>query len=126
MACASRNIFQLSNWVPISLCPIMCMGSLQSGRGAVPAPDEFGTNKIQGGITPPLRKPILGQIVAYFKYQSTKKINSIDHSGVITKIWQRNYYEHIIRDNDDMERIWNYIESNPIVWENDDENPIRL
>jgi REP element-mobilizing transposase RayT len=101
-------------------------GIISIGRGAVPAPDEFGTNKIQGGVIPPLRKPTLGQIVAYFKYRSTKEINAIDNSGVITKIWQRNYYEHIIRDNADMERIWKYIESNPAMWADDDENPARL
>jgi putative transposase len=96
------------------------------GRGTVLAPDEFDQTTSRGGVTPPLREPTLGQIVAYFKYQSTKKINSIDHSGVITKIWQRNYYEHIIRDNEDMKRIWKYIESNPIMWADDDENPVRL
>jgi putative transposase len=80
----------------------------------------------RGGMTPPLQKPTLGQIVAYFKYQSTKGINSIDDSEVITNIWQRNYYEHIIRGQNELERIWKYIESNPIMWTGDDENPIRL
>ena len=64
-----------------------------------------GTNQ-QGGETPPLRKRTLGQIVAYFKYQSTKEMNRIETENAITKFWQRNYevlcslwdYEHIIRD----------------------------
>jgi putative transposase len=50
----------------------------------------------QGGETPPLRKWTLGQIVAYFKYQSTKEMNHIETKNAITKFWQRNYYEHII------------------------------
>ncbi|MEP7136779.1 MAG: hypothetical protein ABI904_17780 [Chloroflexota bacterium] len=45
----------------------------------------------QGGETPPLRQPTLGQIVAYFKYQSTKEMNRIETDKVITKFWQRNY-----------------------------------
>jgi REP element-mobilizing transposase RayT len=45
----------------------------------------------QGGETPPLRKPTLGQIVAYFKYQSTKEMNRIETDKAITKFWQRNY-----------------------------------
>jgi len=31
-------------------------------------------------------------------------------------VWQRGYYEHIIRDADDLERIRRYIETNPIRW----------
>jgi REP element-mobilizing transposase RayT len=42
-----------------------------------------------------------------------------------TPVWQRNYYEHVIRDMDDANRICDYIESNPATWEDDDENPAR-
>jgi len=55
----------------------------------------------------------LGQVVAYFKYQSTKEMNAIGGTGTITKFWQRNYYERIIRDEREMDRIHRYIESNP-------------
>jgi putative transposase len=81
-----------------------------------------GTNQ-QGGETPPLRKPTLGQIVAYFKYQSTKEINRIETENAITKFWQRNYYEHIIRSADEANRIHLYIDANPAQWDMDDENP---
>jgi putative transposase len=37
-------------------------------------------------------------------------------------IWQKNYYEHIIRDQQDLERIRWYIQENPIQWKNDQEN----
>jgi putative transposase len=37
--------------------------------------------------------------------------------------WQRNYYEHIIRDEDELGRIRLYIEDNPGMWEMDEENP---
>ena len=40
------------------------------------------------------------------------------------KIWQRNYYEHIIRDSVDYENITVYIESNPLNWGIDEERPI--
>jgi putative transposase len=39
-----------------------------------------------------------------------------------TPVWQRNYYEHIIRDADDANRIHLYIESNPVNWAEDEEN----
>jgi REP element-mobilizing transposase RayT len=43
-----------------------------------------------------------------------------------TGIWQRNYYEHIIRDEKDLQRITEYIETNPLRWDEDDENPIKI
>jgi len=62
--------------------------------------------------------PTLGQIIAYFKYQSTKEINDVNNNG-INKIWQRNYYEHIVHDDGDLQRIQEYIENNPANWLND-------
>ena len=41
-------------------------------------------------------------------------------------IWQRNYYEHIIRNEHEMDRITRYIESNPTRWAEDEENPDRI
>jgi putative transposase len=40
-------------------------------------------------------------------------------------VWQRNYYEHIIRNEREMENIWKYIEANPVMWAEDDENPAK-
>jgi len=40
------------------------------------------------------------------------------------KLWQRNYYEHIIRDENDMARIREYITNNPAQWDTDRENPM--
>jgi hypothetical protein len=70
------------------------------------------------------RKPTLGNIVAYFKYQSTKQINAIRQNGV-EKIWQRNYYEHIIRDEKSYHAICEYIRNNPANWETDSECHLR-
>jgi putative transposase len=42
-----------------------------------------------------------------------------------TNIWQRNYYEHIIRSDLEHARIVDYIQANPINWLTDDENPHR-
>ena len=78
-----------------------------------------------GGRTPPLRKPTLGQIVAYFKYQSTKEMNKIEDVQTITKFWQRNYYEHIIRNQKELKQKTDYILDNPSRWDDDEENPIN-
>jgi len=62
----------------------------------------------------------LGAIVRSFKSAVSYRINK-EHNA--TGIWQRNYYEHIIRNADEANRIHLYIESNPARWDDDDENP---
>jgi REP element-mobilizing transposase RayT len=42
------------------------------------------------------------------------------------KLWQRNYYEHILRDETDWERISVYIADNPLNWVDDQENPANV
>ncbi len=60
------------------------------------------------------RKP-LGRLIGAFKTVSTKKINILrDAPG--TTLWQRNYYEHIIRNQDTMDKIRQYIINNPRSW----------
>ncbi len=78
----------------------------------------------KGGETPPLPKPTLGQVIGYFKYQSTKQINIIrDNPGV--PVWQRNYYERVIRNDAELAGIREYIRHNPQQWPDDEENPCR-
>ncbi|MBM3124139.1 MAG: transposase [Chloroflexi bacterium] len=99
---------------------------MERSRGTVPVPDEKKrVRKTMGGETPPQEKPTLGQIVAYYKYQSTKEMNALARTGVVTKFWQRNYYEHIIRDEKGLKAITEYIESNPLLWEDAAENPVK-
>jgi REP element-mobilizing transposase RayT len=73
--------------------------------------------------TPIKRKP-LGGLIGAFKTVSTKQINLLRDTEGQT-VWQRNYYEHIIRNDREMDRIHRYIESNPLQWDDDDENPNR-
>jgi REP element-mobilizing transposase RayT len=67
----------------------------------------------------------LGGLIGAFKTVSTKQINLLrDTEGQV--VWQRNYYERIIRNESEMDRISRYIESNPIQWADDDENPNHI
>ena len=88
-------------------------------RGAsFPRPSRSSQPNRRGEVS----SPTLGQVVAYFKYQSTKSINQHrDMPG--TRIWQRNYYDHVIRDNIDLQRIRQYITDNPMQWELDQLHP---
>jgi len=66
----------------------------------------------------------LGSFVAGFKSATTTRIN--DLRGTLgVPLWQRNYYEHVIRDEDELHRIREYILINPLRWELDRENPAR-
>jgi REP element-mobilizing transposase RayT len=62
----------------------------------------------------------LGAIVRSYKSAVSYRINK-EHNA--TGVWQRNYYEHIIRNADEANRIHLYIEANPAQWDDDDENP---
>lgn len=68
------------------------------------------------------RSPTLGQIVAFYKYRSTKLIN-VTRNVPGTRFWQRNYYEHIIRDDNDLDRIRKYINDNVAKWSEEKDNP---
>jgi len=65
------------------------------------------------------RKP-LGRLIGAFKTVSTKEVNNIRNTPG-QKLWQRNYYEHIIRNENDLQSIRHYIKYNPLKWDNDPE-----
>ncbi len=64
----------------------------------------------------------LGAIVRAYKASVSLRINNL-RSPKITPIWQRNYYDHIVRDEHEFENIWKYIEANPAKWEDDRFHP---
>ena len=71
------------------------------------------------------RRMLLSKVVGRFKMVSAKQINvQRDTPGV--PVWQRNYYEHIVRDEESLNRIRQYIADNPAQWEFDRENPAAL
>ncbi len=60
----------------------------------------------------------LGAIIGSFKSAVTKRINNLNRFFG-EPFWQRNYYEHIIRDEPDLNRIRQYIDENPLKWMDD-------
>lgn len=67
----------------------------------------FIDNPTGGGGTPPLPN-IIGAIKSY---------TDSHYNG---KLWQRSFFDHIIRDQADYENVYNYIDSNPSKWESDE------
>jgi REP element-mobilizing transposase RayT len=71
----------------------------------------------------------VGRIVQGFKSETTDAyIRGVKEQGwprFPGKLWHRNYYEHIIRNEDEPNRIREYICNNPLRWPYDAENPDR-
>jgi REP element-mobilizing transposase RayT len=69
----------------------------------------------------------LADIVHRFKTLATKRyIDGVNAQGWPTfpgRLWQRNYHEHVIRNERSLNRIRQYIADNPIRWPDDPENP---
>lgn len=55
--------------------------------------------------------PTTSRIIHHMKEYVTKRLHY--------SIWQKSYYDHIIRDEQDFQRIWTYIDTNPQKWEDD-------
>ncbi|MGE5249571.1 MAG: transposase [Bacteroidota bacterium] len=72
---------------------------------------------------PYYRRHPLSDIVRAFKSFSARRINLLRHTTGIP-VWQRNYYEHVIRDNMDYRSKSTYILENPLHWGDDDENVV--
>ncbi|MDA8431275.1 MAG: hypothetical protein M0T70_18635 [Geobacteraceae bacterium] len=64
----------------------------------------------------------LGAVIQNFKSVSTRKINKMRNNPGCP-VWQRNYYEHVIRNEDDLANIRQYITNNPLKWDLDENNP---
>jgi putative transposase len=89
-------------------------------------PDSVGAGlalpKNQGN---PRVAPTLGDIIGAFKSISAIACNRLlERSGA--SFWQRNYWEHVIRDDADLARLRDYIEGNPGKWAEDQYHPSNV
>jgi len=67
----------------------------------------------------------LGAIMAQFKSICTKRINVSRKTSCI-RVWQRNYYERIIRNERELDATRQYILNNPVNWSDDPDNPTNV
>lgn len=100
----------------------------------VPGEKNVGANIVGANNYSPLRtsqpqrkngtSKTIGSIVRGFKIGVTKWFRANQSSDDSPQtVWQRNYYEHIIRDDDDLSRIREYIATNSMNWMTDENNP---
>ncbi len=80
-------------------------------------------DEVWAGLKPAhTKRHPLSEIVRGFKTFSSRRINQIRNTPGLP-VWQRNYYEHVIRSEDEMDGIRQYILDNPLKWPKDEENP---
>ena len=85
-----------------------------------PTPRATRASPLRGTAGPGRRS--IGAIVGSYKSAVSKRINQ-SRGTAGASVWQRSYYEHIIRDDADLNRIRQYIWDNPARWDDDLENP---
>jgi len=67
------------------------------------------------------RRMLLPEIIGYFKMNTAKRINLLRNTPGIP-VWQRNYYERVIRSESELFEIRRYVQENHLKWDLDPEN----
>ena len=94
----------------------MCDG-VGAQRRCAPTKDRAPAKAIASGSIP--------AIVRAYKSAVTYRINTLRGTPG-APVWQRNYYEHVVRDDKEFWATLNYIRDNPLKWQEDRENPALL
>lgn len=79
---------------------------------------------IQTAHSEAFRHPVAGSIptiVRTYKASVTRRV-ALLRDNPVSAVWQRNYYEHVVRNVNELERIYTYIIANPLQWDSDYEN----
>ncbi|WP_373497934.1 transposase [Desulfococcus sp.] len=118
-----RHEIELDEWV---VMPNHFHGIVVIAGDPVGAHGRAPLRHIRAPLPPPdaaermLRRPpkSLGSLVAGFKSAVTIRVNELRKTPG-AKLWQRNYWEHIVRNECELNRIREYIRNNPARWETD-------
>ncbi len=100
---------------------------IRDGRGTAGNRADSDNASYRRAPTEAFGKPVIGSnptIVRSYKSAVAYRFHAAGKMMGLP-VWQRNYYEHIIRDEKDWDRIHRYIEQNPLVWADDEENPLN-
>ena len=106
------------------------LGSLVGGQGDSGVQRDTGaTTGATVGATTRVA-PTVGDVVGAFKSLTTveygRGVRKLDWPPFDRRLWQRNYYERVIRDESEFSRVREYIANNPMEWEFDRENPAMM
>ena len=94
------------------------------GACLVPAQNVPAQNvPAQSADTPPALGDVIGAYKSLTTVEYTRGVKTMKWTPFHRRLWQRNYYEHIIRNDDSLNHIRQYIINNPGQWAFDRENP---
>lgn len=62
------------------------------------------------------KRSILSPVIGYLKMNALKQFHVLYPK---MEVWQRSYYDHIIRNEREYQEIWQYVDTNPLTWEKD-------
>ena len=131
---AEKPIGQPRMGQPRGVAPTGDVPHIPYGRAPVPAPADpddsnVPTRPVGAGprACPPATRLSAPDVVHRFKSLTTTRyrhgVRDLGWARFPGRLWQRNYFEHIIRDDEDLTRIREYIALNPAKWAEDQENP---
>ena len=109
----------------VCTCPRVCRDAIN--RVSTPEPNTSepnGAAQKRGGITGknnPMNKNSLSRIIRWYKGRVTYEINRLGNG--ISFQWQPRFHDHIIRNEESLNKIREYIRNNPLKWESDRHNP---
>jgi REP element-mobilizing transposase RayT len=81
-------------------------------------------NHVHGILVLGTSSQSISVIVRVFKSLSAHRLG-LRRTGKGALLWQRGFYDHVIRDDADLARIREYVDTNPARWSSDEENPAR-
>ena len=105
------------------------VGSRPEEAGLKPAPTQEGARPEEAGLKPAptqdartqdeaptkVRRHGLSEVVRGFKTYSGRRVNGLRGTPGVA-VWQRGYYEYVVRNEEDMNRIRQYFQENPLRW----------
>ena len=106
------NVFQI---MPNHIHAIICINNVGATLAVAQNTVDADT---RAGASP---APTVGDMIGAYKSLVQKRCLDLCRSknATLGKLWQRNYYEHIIRNDSEYIRIAEYISNNPKTWEDD-------
>ena len=121
-----HGIIVLHEPVGASLVGAQCEDNGDIGHDrAIRDNEPIGNNRATTRVA-----PTLGGVVGAFKSLTTveyvRGVRARGRTPFLGRLWQRNYYEHIVRDDKSLGRIEQYILDNPANWSLDQENPLYV
>jgi REP element-mobilizing transposase RayT len=116
--------------MPNHLHGIVVLPDERAATRAAPTIDVSGVGAPLVGARSHKNIPTLGTIIGAFKSIATvgymRGVKSAGWPTFRRRLWQRNYYEHVIRDEAALDRLRHYIDENPLRWAFDEENPDKM